>query len=169
MSTQYLTQPCGSAWHSRHEYPKTHIPAPEELSGKKAATIHWSMTGCQSPKLRQPKNVGKPHAYKTHDPTTPKHHPRTRTKPPPQRRLPTSLLPWKKPSAEISQQNTRFAPVGALQKCSVLCLDGPADSQKSGGKKNRGTNCWAKSTPKTDVWGHVLTSGGHVPILPLPT
>ena len=42
------TQLHGSAWHSRHERPTTHIPAKEELPRMKAATIHPSKEGCQN-------------------------------------------------------------------------------------------------------------------------
>ena len=55
--TIFDTQPCRSAGHSRHERPTTHILAPEELSRKTAATIHPSMAGCPSPKVRQPTKI----------------------------------------------------------------------------------------------------------------
>ena len=51
----FRTPPCGSAGHSRHERPTTHIPAPEGLPRKTAATIHSRMAGCRiPPKVRQP-------------------------------------------------------------------------------------------------------------------
>ena len=51
----FRTPPCGSAGHSRHERPTTHIPAPEGLPRKTAAAIHSRMAGCRSPpKVRQP-------------------------------------------------------------------------------------------------------------------
>ena len=130
-----MTQPSGSPWHSRHEYPTTRITAPGELSGKKAATIHPSMTGCQSPKVRQPKILESTTLIKLTN-----LHPRTRTKPPPQRRLLTSLLPLKKPIyRDFATKHTICAPRCLTKVCCVWIVrirspngtvhDGPTDPQ----------------------------------------
>ena len=58
------TQPCGSAWHSRHERTTRHTPAPEELLRKTTSTIHPVMEGCHNPAGRQLTQIGPLHPYK---------------------------------------------------------------------------------------------------------
>ena len=48
--------------------------------------------GMPQPKNETTEHFRKPHPHETHDPAAFKHHPRTRTKAPPQRRLLTSVL-----------------------------------------------------------------------------
>ena len=68
-------------------------PLQKNCSARKAATIHPSVAGCHSPKMRQPNIFENLTLMKQeHDPAAFKHHPRTRTKAPPQRRLLTSVL-----------------------------------------------------------------------------
>ena len=55
--THLRTEPCGSAWHSRHERTTRHIPAPEDCSARKRRQFTRTWRDAQSPKGG---TVGKP-------------------------------------------------------------------------------------------------------------
>ena len=75
-------------------HPSSRRSVPQR-SGDKSPKQGWR-DACQSPEVRQPKTFASTSHYETHDPTALKHHPRTRTKPLPQRGLLTAALHPKK-------------------------------------------------------------------------
>ena len=83
------TQPCGWERHPRHERPTRHTPLQKNCPARKRRQFNQARRDAKSRDGRHPTA---PTRTKTQHPTSPKHLPRTRTKPPAQRRLLTSAL-----------------------------------------------------------------------------
>ena len=91
--THLRTEPCGSAWHSRHERTTRHIPAPEDCSARKRRQFTRTWRDAKAQKVGQSENrlsaSFSPLLVKN-TPTARKNLQRTSAKPLPQRRLLTS-------------------------------------------------------------------------------
>ena len=115
--THLRTEPCGSAWHSRHERTTRHISAPEDCSARKRRQFTRTWRDAKAQKVEQSKNQPSHSFSPLLLKTARKHLPRTSAKPLPQRRLLTSAS-YPQPTMyrkHLSSPRARFDPHGMFK------------------------------------------------------